>query len=209
MVGSMVHGAMSEPLNIPVAMYRFQFNRNFTFRDATQLVPYLASLGITHCYASPYLRARPGSMHGYDIIDHNALNPEIGSPEDYEQFVAELHRHGMGQVLDIVPNHMGVMGADNAWWLDVLENGEASAYADYFDIDWEPVKDELQGKVLVPILGDQYGNVLEKGELKLVFDAEKGEFSLFYFQHRFPINPREYPRILSSRMEMLDRTLGS
>ncbi len=200
---------MSEPLNIPVAMYRFQFNRNFTFRDATELVPYLASLGITHCYASPYLRARPGSMHGYDIIDHNALNPEIGSPEDYEQFVAELHRHGMGQVLDIVPNHMGVMGADNAWWLDVLENGEASAHADFFDIDWCPIKDELEGKVLVPILGEQYGNVLEKGELKLVFDAERGEFSIYYFQHRFPINPREYPRILRYRLAELEASLGA
>ena len=173
----------------PIATYRLQFNREFTFRDATKLVPYLAQLGISHCYASPYLRARPGSMHGYDIIDHNALNPEIGTPEDYEKLVSELHRHGMGQILDIVPNHMGVMGSDNAWWLDVLENGQASAFADFFDIDWDPIKDELQGKVLIPILGDQYGNVLENGELKLVFDLERGEFSIYYHQHRFPINP--------------------
>jgi (1->4)-alpha-D-glucan 1-alpha-D-glucosylmutase len=123
----------------PIATYRLQFNREFTFRDATKLVPYLAQLGISHCYASPYLRARPGSMHGYDIIDHNALNPEIGTPEEYEQLVSELHRHGMGQILDIVPNHMGVMGSDNAWWLDVLENGQASAFADFFDIDWDPI----------------------------------------------------------------------
>lgn len=117
---------MTTSPHTPVATYRLQFNQSFTFRDATDLVPYLAALGISHCYVSPYLRARPGSMHGYDIIDHNALNPEIGTSEDYEQFVAELHRHGMGQILDIVPNHMGVMGSDNAWWLDVLENGEAS-----------------------------------------------------------------------------------
>src|SRR5438270_2059412 len=194
--------------SIPLSTYRLQFNRSFTFAQAAELVPYLAELGISHCYASPYLRARPGSMHGYDIIDHHHLNPEIGTAEEYEQFVSELHRHGMGQVLDIVPNHMGVMGADNAWWLDVLENGEASAYAEYFDIDWEPVKDELQGKVLIPILGDQYGNVLESGDLKLVFDAEKGEFSLWYFQHKFPINPREYPRILSSRLGRLEEKLG-
>jgi malto-oligosyltrehalose synthase len=192
----------------PLSTYRLQFNREFTFRDATRLVPYLASLGITHCYASPYLRARSGSTHGYDIIDHNSLNPEIGSPEDYEGFVAELHRHGMGQVLDLVPNHMGVMGSDNAWWLDVLENGEASTYAEFFDIDWDPIKEELQGKVLIPILDDQYGSVLERGELKLVFDAERGEFSIFYYEHRFPINPREYPRILGFRIELLEERLG-
>ena len=193
---------------IPVATYRLQLNRDFTFARATEIVPYLAMLGISHCYASPYLRARPGSLHGYDIIDHNSLNPEIGSPEDYERFVAALHEHGMGQILDIVPNHMGVMESDNAWWLDVLENGEASIYSDYFDIDWEPLKDELRGKVLVPVLGDQYGNVLERGELKLSFDKERGEFSLFYFQHRFPINPREYPRILSRNIRRLEQILG-
>jgi len=186
-----------------MATYRLQFNRAFTFRDAAALVPYLAQLGISHCYASPYLRARPGSMHGYDIVDHNCLNPEIGSPEDYELFVSELHRHGIGQILDIVPNHMGVMGSDNAWWLDVLENGQASEYAEFFDIDWNPIKDELRGKVLVPVLEDQYGNVLERGELKLTFDPERGEFSIFYLQHRFPIDPSEYPRILNSRSELL------
>ncbi len=193
---------------IPTATYRLQFNPHFTFRDATRIVPYLSSLGISHCYASPYLRARPGSMHGYDIIDHNSLNPEIGSQEDYERFVAELHRHGMRQILDIVPNHMGVMGADNAWWLDVLENGEASDYADFFDIDWDPIKDELQGKVLVPVLAEQYGNVLEKGDIKLTFDGERGEFSLFHFQHRFPVAPKEYPRILGFQIERWQELLG-
>ncbi|HEX6802706.1 MAG TPA: malto-oligosyltrehalose synthase [Terriglobales bacterium] len=188
---------------IPLSTYRLQFNRNFTFAQAAEIVPYLAELGISHCYASPYLRARPGSMHGYDIIDHHHLNPEIGSPEDYERWVAALHEHGMGQILDVVPNHMGVMGSDNAWWLDVLENGEASSYAEFFDIDWEPLKDELQGKVLVAVLGDQYGTVLDRGELKLVFDAEKGEFSIWYFQHRFPVNPREYPRVLSVAAELM------
>lgn len=200
---------MNTPVQIPVSMYRLQFNRDFTFRDATRLVPYLAELGITHCYASPYLRARPGSTHGYDIIDHNSINPEIGTQAEYDEFVAELHRHGLGQILDIVPNHMGVMGADNHWWLDVLENGEASAYAEFFDIDWDPIKDELQGKVLVPILGDQYGNILERGELKLVFDAEHGEFSILYHQHRFPINPREYPRVLRFQLSEVEARLGA
>ena len=183
-------------LQIPLSSYRLQFNRNFTFAQAAGIVSYLSALGISHCYASPYLRARPGSMHGYDIIDHHCLNPEIGTAEDYERFVSALQENGMGQILDIVPNHMGVMGSDNSWWLDVLENGEASAYAEFFDIDWEPLKDELQGKVLVPVLGDQYGTVLDRGELKLSFDAEKAEFSILYFQHRFPVNPREYPHIL-------------
>jgi len=114
----------------------------------------------------------------------------------------------MGQILDVVPNHMGVMGSDNAWWLDVLENGEASAYSDFFDIDWEPLKDELQGKVLVPVLSEQYGTVLDRGNLKLTFDMEKGEFSITYFQHRFPVNPREYPRILNGAVEALQRLLA-
>lgn len=188
---------------IPRSTYRLQFNRDFTFAQATEIVPYLAALGISHCYASPYLRARPGSMHGYDIIDHHHLNPEIGTPEEYDHFVTALHEHKMGQILDIVPNHMGVMGSDNAWWLDVLENGESSSYAEFFDIDWEPLKDELQHKVLIPVLADQYGTVLERGDLKLVFDPEKGEFSVWYFQHRFPINPREYPRILGPAAEQM------
>jgi len=200
---------MQRQNQIPTATYRLQLNQHFTFRDAAAIIPYLSSLGISHCYASPYLRARPGSLHGYDIIDHNSLNPEIGTPEDYEYFVQELHRHGMRQLLDIVPNHMGVMGSDNTWWLDVLENGEASDYADFFDIDWDPIKDELQGKVLVPVLGDQYGTALEKAELKLTFDSEHGEFSIFYYQHRFPIAPREYPRILSFDIELLQQKLGS
>ncbi|HXZ81300.1 MAG TPA: malto-oligosyltrehalose synthase [Terriglobales bacterium] len=192
---------------IPVATYRLQFNREFTFRQAAELVPYLKELGISHCYASPYLRARPGSTHGYDIIDHNTLNPEIGSREDFEHFVSTLHEHGMSHILDVVPNHMGVMGSDNAWWLDVLEDGEASVYAEYFDIDWEPIKEELHGKVLVPILADQYGNVLEAGDLKLTFNQEAGEFSIFYHQHRFPIDPKEYPRILNMGGERLPERL--
>jgi (1->4)-alpha-D-glucan 1-alpha-D-glucosylmutase len=190
-------------IRIPLSTYRLQFSRDFTFAQAAEIVPYLAALGISHCYASPYLRARPGSTHGYDIIDHHHLNPEIGTPEEYERFVSALHEHGMGQILDVVPNHMGVMGSDNAWWLDVLENGEVSAYADFFDIDWEPLKDELQGKVLVAVLADQYGVILDRGELKLTLDREKGEFSIFYLQHRFPVNPLEYPRVLSRAAEKL------
>lgn len=187
---------MRIPSHIPLATYRLQLNRDFTFNQATEIVPYLADLGISHCYISPCLKARPGSMHGYDIVDHNSFNPEIGSADDLDRFVSALHDRGMGLVLDIVPNHMGVMGSDNAWWLDVLENGEVSAYANFFDIDWHPLKEELQGKVLVPVLGDHYGAVLESGELKLYFHAERGEFDICYHEHRFPVDPREYPRIL-------------
>lgn len=198
----------AKSVRIPLATYRMQFHHAFTFKQATEIAPYLAALGISHCYASPYLRARSGSMHGYDIIDHNNLNPEIGTSKEFDEFVDSLHQRGMGQILDIVPNHMGVMGSDNAWWLDVLENGEASPYADFFDIDWQPVKDELQEKVLIPVLGDQYGNVLERGELVLRFDQECGEFSIFYEENRLPINPKEYPRILGLGIDRLQQTLG-
>lgn len=194
---------------IPRATYRLQFNRGFTFAQAADLVPYLHDLGISHVYASPYLKARPGSMHGYDIVDHNALNPEIGSQEDFDRFIAALHEYGMEQMLDVVPNHMGIMYGDNVWWLDVLENGQASVYAEFFDIDWAPLKDELRGKVLVPVLGDQYGVVLERGELRLAFDRERGEFSIFYYEHRFPVDPAEYPRIISYRLDRLDAVLGA
>lgn len=193
-----------EPL-IPRATYRLQFNRDFNFAAATDLVPYLAALGISHCYASPYLKARPGSSHGYDIVDHTALNPEIGGAEDFERFVAALREHGMHQILDVVPNHMGVMGADNAWWLDVLENGPASAYGRYFDIDWEPLKPELRGKVLLPLLGDHYGSVLQRGELALAFDAGSGEFSLHYYQHRLPVDPATYPLIIGQHIDQLEK----
>ena len=194
-------GTSGPAAQIPLVTYRLQLNRDFTFAQATEVLPYLRQLGISHCYSSPYLKARPGSMHGYDIVDHSALNPEIGSEEDFERFISVLHEHGMGQMLDIVPNHMGIMGSDSLWWLDVLENGPSSLYADYFDIDWESLKSELRGKVLLPLLGDHYGTVLSRGELKLMFDAARGEFSIFYYQHRLPVDPSEYPRILRDEGE--------
>ncbi len=199
---------MKPDFQIPRATYRLQLNRDFTFNQAKAIVPYLSALGISHCYISPCLKARPGSLHGYDIVDHNSLNPEIGSPEEFDQFVTTLHEHDMGLILDIVPNHMGVMGGDNAWWLDVLENGEASPYACFFDIDWRPLKEELHGKVLVPVLHDHYGAVLESGELKLVFHADRGEFDISYRDNRFPVNPREYPRILQRATSGLAARLG-
>jgi (1->4)-alpha-D-glucan 1-alpha-D-glucosylmutase len=188
---------------IPVSTYRLQFNKQFTFVEATRSVAYLRQLGISHCYASPYLKARPGSTHGYDIVDHNEINPEIGSHQDFEGFIDELQRNGMGLITDIVPNHMAIMGSDNLWWLDVLENGQASYYASFFDIDWYPLKKTLHNKILLPVLGDHYGNILEQQELKLAFDAEQGEFSVYYYQHRFPVDPQTYPFILSSQHPQL------
>jgi (1->4)-alpha-D-glucan 1-alpha-D-glucosylmutase len=207
-VGSVVLAIMTIASPIPRATYRLQLNHDFTFAMATEIVPYLSALGISHCYLSPCLKARPGSMHGYDIVDHNSFNTEIGTAEDFDRLVEALHTHEMGLIMDIVPNHMGIMGSDNAWWLDVLENGEASIYASFFDIDWQPLKDELHGKVLVPVLHDHYGAVLESGELKLVFDASRGEFFIQYREHRFPLDPKEYPRILQRCVDGLTKTLG-
>ncbi|HTV90449.1 MAG TPA: malto-oligosyltrehalose synthase, partial [Stellaceae bacterium] len=178
------------------ATYRLQFHKGFTFRDATALVPYVARLGVSHLYASPLMEARPGSTHGYDIVNHARLNPEIGSEAEFAGLVAALQAHGIGLIVDIVPNHMGVGGRDNAWWLDVLEWGEASPYAAYFDINWDPLREDLKGRVLLPVLGDQYGAVLEAGDIALRYEPDEGSFSAWYFEHRFPICPLSYPAIL-------------
>jgi (1->4)-alpha-D-glucan 1-alpha-D-glucosylmutase len=185
-----------ETADIPRATYRLQFHGDFGFTAAEAVLPYLAELGVSHVYAAPFLKARPGSRHGYDIVDHQAVNPEIGSAEDFDRYCARLRELGLGQVLDVVPNHVGVLGAENEWWLDVLENGPASEHATHFDIDWDPPFAELRGKVLLPVLGDQYGVVLEGGELKLEFCAARGDFSVRYFEHRFPVDPADYPQIV-------------
>ena len=171
----------------PRATYRLQFHGGFTLRQVIELVPYLHDLGISHIYASPLLKACPGSTHGYDICDHSQINPEIGSEKDLEGLVATLRRHDMGLVLDIVPNHMGICGRHNAWWWDVLKHGRNSQFAEYFDIDWESPDPRLHGKVLLPVLGDYYGRVLERGELKLVHEGS--DILLGYHEHRFPIAP--------------------
>src|SRR5690606_17356124 len=133
------------------------------------------------------LKARPGSSHGYDITDHRALNPELGGAEGFARLTAALEAAGLGLILDVVPNHMGLSGSDNPWWLDVLEWGPDSRYAAYFDIDWEPAAASLSGKVLLPVLGDHYGNILESGALELRFEPASGSFSIWYFAHRFPL----------------------
>jgi (1->4)-alpha-D-glucan 1-alpha-D-glucosylmutase len=192
---------------LPDATYRLQFNRAFTFRDAANLVPYLASLGVTHCYASPYLKAGTGSMHGYDIQDHTALNPEIGTAEDYQAFVTRLREHGMRQILDVVPNHMGVSGEANAWWMDVLEHGPSSPYASFFDIDWMPLKRDLAHKVLLPVLGDQFGRVLE--DQQLVLKHDDGTFRVHYYDHSFPVATQTIGLVLKHRLDELVQRLGN
>ena len=191
---------------IPTATYRLQFNRRFTFRDARAIVPYLHDLGISDVYASPIFKARANSTHGYDICDHSQLNPDLGSEDDWNEFCAALQARGMGLVLDMVPNHMGIGDVCNTWWMDVLENGPSSIYAPYFDIDWIPSKPELKDKVLLPILEDQYGRVLESGKFKLAY--EDGAFFVYHYETKLPVAPRTYSHILAGRVEPLKEQLG-
>jgi len=187
------------PTRIPLSTYRLQFNQRFTFKDAASIVEYLHHLGITDCYASSYLAAVPGSGHGYDVADPTRLNPEIGTSEEYGAWVDALRDRGMGHILDVVPNHMGIAKSANPWWSDVLENGPSSRYARFFDIEWRPVKDELFEKVLLPILGDQYGEVLERQELTLAF--ERGAFSVLHHDDRLPIAPETMRLIFEAALE--------
>ena len=204
---AMADDAIPTP-RIPRATYRLQLNHQFTFRDALAIVPYLDALGISECYTSPILQARPGSMHGYDVCDPTHLNEELGSEADFAAFTAELRRRDMGLLLDTVPNHMGIHCECNAWWMDVLENGPSSHYARYFDIDWHPVKTEIENKVLLPILGEQYGQALENGALQLGFDG--GAFFLVvYGTQRLPIAPTTYRDLLSFGLDDLRAQLGA
>ena len=187
--------------HIPLATYRIQLNRSFTFPQARDIVAYLHALGISDLYASPLFKASAESTHGYDITDHNSLNPVLGSPQDFDALAAELGQHGMGLLLDTVPNHMGIGEPSNVWWMDVLENGPASPYAPYFDIDWHPVKREMDNKVLLPVLGNQYGQVLEAQELQVRY--ADGAFLLYYYEHCLPVNPRSYPLILEIQLDAL------
>src|SRR5712671_831023 len=188
----------------PLATYRLQLHKAFGFRDAAQLAPYLAELGVSDLYSSPVMKAAPGSMHGYDVQDHQQLNPELGTSQDLAAMSAAAHEHGLGYVLDIVPNHMGI-GSGNALWLDLLENGPSARAAKFFDVEWRPVKEELADKVLLPVLGDRYGAVLERGEIQL--DLDEGAFRVRYYDHLFPVNPRSYAQILAYRIEELEKQL--
>ena len=189
-------------MRIPIATYRFQFHKEFTFQQARALLPYLRDLGISDVYASPIFAAAPGSTHGYDICTFNQLNPNLGSPQDFESFTSELQKLGMGLLLDMVPNHMA-NHSTNCWWVDVLRHGEKSQFATYFDINWNPPNSLLRGKVLLPVLGDLYGEVIERGELKIVFQDD--EFRLVYFDKEFPLSPESIGEFALNQLNDSDR----
>src|SRR3954471_13336680 len=184
------------PPAIPIATYRLQLSADFDFDAAAAVVPYLKALGITHLYASPFMRARKGSTHGYDVTDHAQFNPELGGEAGFERLSAVLRQHDLGLILDFVPNHVGVHFADNPWWLDVLEWGPGSPHAVSFDIDWDQLPYRARGGVLLPIIGSSYGQALENGEIELRYDSTEGSFSAWYFEHRLPIAPERYGEIL-------------
>jgi len=183
-------------MNSLTATLRLQFHADFSLDDAVPLVPYFARLGISHLYASPLLQARPGSRHGYDVVDPTRVSPELGGEAALERLVAALRQHGMGLILDIVSNHMAVGGAHNPWWQDLLAWGRRSPYAEFFDIQWHSPDPLLKGQLLLPFLASDYGAVLQAGEIPLRFDARHGRFHIEHHEHRFPISPPDYARIL-------------
>ena len=187
------------PTRVPLATYRLQFNSGFTFRQAHAIVDYLHDLGVSDCYASSYLKTVPGSSHGYDVADPTQLNPEIGTEADHAAWTDAMTARGMGHLMDLVPNHMGIAKSANPWWLDVLENGPSSRFARFFDIEWHPVKDELAEKVLIPLLGDQYGEVLESQELTLTY--RDGAFFVRYHEETLPIAPDTYDMVVADDLD--------
>lgn len=192
---------------------RLQFHKDFTLDDAVALVPYFERLGISHVYASPVLTARAGSMHGYDVVDPTRINPELGGEPALRRLIAALRERDMGFILDIVSNHMAVGGASNPWWLDLLEWGRRSPYANFFDIQWHSPDPLMEGQLLIPFLGSDYGSALKNGDLPLRFDGETGSFYVEHYEHRFPVSPPDYASILSiavdNRLEALGERFGA
>jgi (1->4)-alpha-D-glucan 1-alpha-D-glucosylmutase len=185
---------------VPRATYRIQFHPGFSFRDAADIADYLADLGVSHLYASPCLQAAPGSTHGYDVVDPGRVNEELGGEEGHRTLCRVLGENGLGQILDLVPNHMAITGPENGWWWDVLENGPSSPYAAYFDVDWHPPEERLGNKILLPVLGDHYGRVIEAGEIRL--SHSKGRFSIYYYDHALPVAPGSLVGILDRAAEI-------
>ena len=190
----------------PFATYRIQLHKDFTFADAAAQADYFRSLGVSHIYCSPYLQAAPGSLHGYDVVDHSRVNEELGGQRGHEDFCMALGRNNLGQILDIVPNHMAVGVRANKWWWDVLENGPSSAYASYFDVEWDPPESKLRDVVLIPVLGDHYGRVLEAGQLQLRYQG--GNFTVHYYDHALPVAPESLALVLrrAAKVEWVRRT---
>lgn len=197
-----VRSQLRKRQGLPLFTYRLEFHsEHFTFRDAGTIADYLADLGISHVHASPYLHIDSEASHGYAVVDHSRLNPHLGSQEDYDGFVKALCERGMGQILDIVPNHMAAAPGENHWWTDVLENGQSSPFANHFDIEWEPVQEQLENRILLPALGQQFGQALEAGELRL--GHEDGAFFLNVYNRRLPIDPKSYDLILKPSLAHL------
>ena len=184
-------------MTVPRATLRLQFHRDFTFDDALAHVDYFAALGVSHLYASPITTATPGSMHGYDTVDYGQVSAECGGEHGLRRLADKLHELGMGLIVDVVPNHMG-MSKHNAWWQDILEWGRHSAFARYFDVDWHSPDPALRGKVLMPVLGASYGDELFAGRIALRFDADNGRFNIVYAEHECPVCPIDYAAILQS-----------
>src|SRR6202041_2841403 len=171
---------------VPSSTYRLQLHKGFPFQDAGRAAAFLKALGVSHVYCSPYLQAATGSRHGYDVVDHEKVNQELGGEDGHARFCRRLSELGLGQVLDIVPNHMA-LGRENRYWWDVLENGPSSRYATWFDVDWNSAEVKLQNKVLIPVLGEQYGRALSANEIVIHYDG--ASFQVRYMDHRFPLAP--------------------
>src|SRR5262245_61162401 len=182
-------------MSVPLATYRVQLHRGCGFDAVAKLGPYLHELGISHLYSSPYLQAGKGSTHGYDVLDHSRVNEELGGPPAHERMCLALGRAHLGQVLDIVPNHMSIASRQNRMWWDVLENGPCSRYASFFDVDWHPVEEKLHNTVLLPILGDHFGRILEAGEIQM--QRQGGSFTFHYHDHVGPVAPRSLNDLLA------------
>lgn len=194
------------PARIPAATYRLQLRKGFGFPEVQALADYLHDLGVSDVYTAPILKARAGSAHGYDVVDHTQPNPELGSYASLELMADHLRELGMGLLVDVVPNHMCVATHENAWWNDVLENGPSSPFAAYFDIDWRPPKPDLRDRVLLPILGDQFGRVLEAGELRVLYNA--GALSLAYYDWSLPLAPKSWSHVLQPAVDLLRQSQG-
>ena len=190
--------------HLPSSTYRLQLHKDFPFSAARKVLPYLARLGITDVYLSPIWASTPSSTHGYDVTDHTQINPELGGLRGLRQLSARAGELGLGIIVDFVPNHMGIAGGHNPYWEDVLRHGQGSRYAHFFDIAWQPLKRELAGKVLLPMLGDPYGRVLERGELALEWSGE--DFFLRYWERRLPLSPRSMGTLLEEMAQSLPRT---
>ncbi|MFP4513636.1 MAG: alpha-amylase family glycosyl hydrolase, partial [Acidimicrobiales bacterium] len=188
---------------VPRATYRVQLRPEFGFEDAAAVADYLAALGVSHLYASPYLQAAPGSTHGYDVIDHAKVNDELGGEAGHRRMVAALGEAGLGQVVDLVPNHMAIGPRGNRWWWDVLENGRSSRFASHFDVDWDPPGESMRNRVLMPILGDHYGRALERGEITVGWSPES-RFVVSYYDHVLPSAPRSLDVVLLGAAERCD-----